>query len=118
MKYFTKSCHVAAVLAALTFLGCNQTPADSAAENSAATEVQAVVDDHSGWWCNPHGVPEGECTRCHANLVAGFKEKGDWCDEHERPDSQCFQCHPELEAKFIARFEAKFGNKPPKPSHP
>ncbi len=74
--------------------------------------------DHSGWWCAEHGVPEEECTRCDARLVANFKAKGDWCDQHERPDSQCFHCHPEHEARFAARYEAKFGEKPPTPTDP
>ncbi len=74
--------------------------------------------DHSGWWRPEHGVPEGECTRCDSSLIADFKEKEDWCDDHERPDSQCFHCHPELETKFAARYKAKFGEQPPKPSDP
>lgn len=73
-------------------------------------------DDHSGWWCVEHGVPEEECALCQTKLVAEFKEKGDWCDEHDRPDSQCFTCHPENFEKFAARYEAKFGEQPPKPT--
>ena len=49
-------------------------------------------------------------------LVADFKAKGDWCEKHNRPDSQCFVCHPEKEAEFAALYEAKMGEKPPKPS--
>jgi cobalt-zinc-cadmium efflux system membrane fusion protein len=81
-------------------------------------DTHSVASDHSGWWCAEHGVPEEECTRCDASLVAGFKAKGDWCDQHERPDSQCFHCHPEHEARFAARYEAKFGKKPPAPTDP
>ena len=44
------------------------------------------------------------------------KKRGDWCEKHDRADSQCFVCHPELEAKFAARYEAIFGEKPPKPT--
>ena len=72
--------------------------------------------DHSGWWCVEHGVPEGECSRCDASLVAGFKEKGDWCDEHDLPASQCFKCDPKRAEPFIARYEAKYGEKPPAPT--
>ncbi len=72
--------------------------------------------DHSGWWCVEHGVPESECALCDTSLVAGFKEKGDWCDEHNRPQSQCFTCEPELFEKFAARYEAKYGEQPPKPT--
>jgi hypothetical protein len=72
--------------------------------------------DHSGWWCNEHGVPEEECALCDTSLVADFKAKGDWCDEHNRPESQCFTCDPERFNRFAARYEAKFGEKPPTPT--
>ncbi|HUE71752.1 MAG TPA: RND transporter [Pirellulaceae bacterium] len=78
-------------------------------------------DDHSStghthgeWWCGEHGVPEGECGLCSREVAAALKKKGDWCEDHNRPDSQCFVCHPELEAKFAARYEAKYGKAPPK----
>lgn len=71
-------------------------------------------DDHSGWWCPEHGVPEKICAQCDAKLAAEYKKKGDWCAKHNRPDSQCFICHPDLEAKFAAQYEAKYGTKPPK----
>ena len=81
------------------------------------TQVATTAHDHSGWWCNEHGVPEEECARCDIKLVAGFKAKGDWCDEHNRPESpQCFVCNPGKEAEFAARYEAKFGKLPPKVS--
>ncbi len=71
--------------------------------------------DHSGWWCDEHGVPEAECSMCSANVAAEFKKKGDWCEKHDRARSQCFICDPSLEAKFAARYEAKYGKKPPVP---
>jgi hypothetical protein len=70
--------------------------------------------DHSEWWCAEHGVPEEECGQCSAKVAAALRKKGDWCDEHDRPDSQCFVCHPEYEAKFAARYEARYGKAPPK----
>lgn len=103
----------------LATIGCAQsatetkaTAADPSAENTAATED---AHDHSGWWCDEHGVPEAECGLCDAKLAADMQRKGDWCKTHDRPDSQCFLCHPELEATFAARYEAKYGKKPPKP---
>jgi hypothetical protein len=98
------------ILAAGTILsGCGQ----SADQNkSAETKTTAVVDD-GGWWCAEHGVPEEECARCDASLVAKFKEAGDWCEEHNRPESQCFLCSPARFDKFAARYEAKFGARPP-----
>jgi cobalt-zinc-cadmium efflux system membrane fusion protein len=84
----------------------------------AATETAASEENHvhGEWWCSEHGVPEEICAQCDASLVPDFKAKGDWCDEHNRPDSQCFICHPEKEAEFAAQYEAKYGEKPPKPS--
>ena len=109
-------------------LRCGQSgsaPAPSPVEKPASAEAEHDHDDHatskaeggeehSGWWCNEHGVPEGVCARCDSKLAAEFQKKGDWCKEHDRPDSQCFICHPELMAKFAAQYEAKFGKQPPK----
>lgn len=82
-------------------------------KHTASTETGAA--DHSGWWCNEHGVPEEVCALCNSKVAAEFQKKGDWCKEHDRPESQCFKCHPELEAKFAAQYEAKYGKKPPTP---
>lgn len=109
--------------------GCRPGPAPVAdskpAVKSAKTEEhddhdhdhgkKSAAHDHSGWWCDEHGVPEEVCGLCNSKLAAAFQKKGDWCKEHDRPDSQCFICHPELEAKFAAQYEAKYGKKPPKP---
>lgn len=97
-----------AALAGMMFVGCYTKPSTS------KTTPAAVSDDHSGWWCGEHGVPEGECTQCNSKLAADYQKKGDWCQEHNRADSQCFVCHPDFEAKFAARYEAKYGTKPPK----
>ena len=83
-------------------------------EHQAAAKTEGG-HDHSGWWCNEHGVPEGICAQCSSKVAADFQKKGDWCKEHDRPDSQCFKCHPELQAKFAAQYEAKLGKKPPEP---
>ena len=95
----------------------NKAGATSPADSGKGGPVkQTAAHDHSGWWCDEHGVPEEECGQCDAKLAAAFQKKGDWCKEHDRPDSQCFLCHPEKEAEFAARYEAKYGKKPPKPS--
>ncbi|MFV2066433.1 MAG: RND transporter [Pirellulales bacterium] len=100
-------------LAMLALTGCGA--AADKAEAPAGADVQAAsVDDHSGWWCAEHGVPESECSLCSATAAKKFKEKGDWCEEHNRADSQCFICNPERAEKFVALYEAKFGTKPPK----
>lgn len=106
-------------VAGLLLSGCGQSGTEPAQTESRATEaadVQTVAAvDHGGWWCPEHGVPEGACARCNSKLAVEFQQKGDWCEEHGRPESHCFLCHPELEQKFAAQFEAKFGQKPPKP---
>ncbi|MFO0915885.1 MAG: RND transporter [Pirellulales bacterium] len=101
-------------IASAWFAGCNQ----SAQNPDPASEPPKVTDSghiHGEWWCSEHGVPEEICAQCDTKLVADFKAKGDWCKEHDRPDSQCFICHPEKEAEFAAQYEAKYGEKPPKP---
>lgn len=114
--------------------GCGQNPAPSPNSVSARKphhhsaerpvtaagheqeEHRHAAHDHSGWWCDEHGVPEEICGLCNAKIAAEFQRKKDWCKEHDRPASQCFACHPELESRFAAQFEAKYGKKPPKPS--
>jgi cobalt-zinc-cadmium efflux system membrane fusion protein len=125
MSKMKQICHAALFAFALGLAGCGKTPApqtasgpskDAVASSSADAKAHGqAMHDHSAWWCNEHGVPEDECGRCSAKLAAQFQKKGDWCKEHDRPDSQCFICHPEKEALFAAKYEAKFGEKPPQP---
>ena len=107
---------LAALLAvSVTSTACDK--ADKAVTSSpAGTKEASDGHSHEGWWCSEHGVPEEVCALCDTSLVADFKAKGDWCDKHNRPDSQCFVCHPEKEAEFAALYEAKIGEKPPKPT--
>lgn len=102
--------------AAIGLAGCSNS--ETAPEESAESPAAATNVDHShgGWWCVEHGVPEDECALCDKSLVAKFKEDGDWCEEHNRPESQCFICSPARFDKFAARYEAKTGHKPPKPT--
>ena len=104
---------IGATFFALAAVGCRQSEGESGVP--AAEQSNAVVDDHSGWWCPEHGVPEAICAQCNTRLAAEFQKKGDWCTAHQRPESQCFICHQELEAKFAAQYEAKYGKQPPKP---
>ena len=95
-----------------------QAKATPAKDTGKPVEVAKKDDkkgDHSGWWCDEHGIPELECSMCQEKVAKECKAKGDWCKKHDRADSQCFICHPELEAKFAARYEAKLGKKPPVP---
>ncbi len=84
------------------------------ANNEASgNNTNVAVDDHSGWWCNEHGIPEEECSMCSATAVKEFKAKGDWCEEHNRAESQCFKCDPSRAEKYAKLYEAKYGKKPP-----
>jgi len=109
----TKIAGILLLVVGITFIGCAKS-ADQAGP-AATTQVSEAGHDHSGWWCNEHGVPEEVCALCNKKIAADFKAKGDWCAEHDRPESQCFICHPEKEAEFAALYEAKYGEKPPKP---
>jgi hypothetical protein len=111
----------------------NTTPTSEKSLTAADDHADGVAHDHEGhdhashghgeegrshdaWWCNEHGVPEGVCALCNSKIAADFQRNGDWCEDHDRPDSQCFVCHPELEGRFAAQYEAKYGEKPPKPA--
>ena len=106
-----------ALLGMLFVAGCGNATKSEVAESKSTAKTETADSEeagkHDGWWCAEHGVPEGECSRCDASLIAGFKEKGGWCKEHGLPESQCFKCDPKRAEKFIARYEAKFGKKPP-----
>src|SRR5262245_23770918 len=100
--------------------GCNDAGGPSKKQSQANAVASETIEgkkahDHSGWWCDEHGVPESECSMCSAKVAKACKAKGDWCDKHDRALSQCFICDPSLEAKYAARYEAKFGKKPPVP---
>ncbi len=64
--------------------------------SQSGSDSQTGVRPYSGTACSYHGVPDSLCTRCHPELAAGFKQRGDWCAEHSLPESQCYLCNPEL----------------------
>lgn len=112
----------AVALGLLVVTGCGQMETDTESVSGTTEVTREHTDDghdhdggHNlhGYWCVEHGVPEEVCALCDTRLAADFQKKGDWCEEHNRPDSQCFDCNPEAEQKFIAQYEAKFGEKPP-----
>lgn len=117
---------ISLVLSVTLICGCGQTgsaPALVETQTSAHEDhghpqhtatTMTAGHDHSEWWCNEHGVPEEVCALCNSKVAAEFQKKSDWCAEHDRPDSQCFLCHPELEAKYSAKYEARYGKQPPK----
>jgi hypothetical protein len=81
-----------------------------AVKNDKGTEAR-----HEGWWCEEHGIPEEECSRCSKKVADAFKAKGDWCDKHNRARSQCFLCDPKLQEQFAARYRAMSKGKEPPP---
>src|SRR5437588_2922390 len=96
--------------AALIAGGCGKTEnkgdqSKEGPEKDKPTQVaEKKKDDHSGWWCEEHGIPEELCSMCGAKVAADFKKKGDWCEEHDRAKSQCFKCDPKLKEKFAAQY--------------
>jgi hypothetical protein len=106
LRTIAASSFVASAL--LLVAGCGQTDSDDGATSGQSDQTS---DDHSGWWCAAHGVPEEECSMCGA--AEKYKAKGDWCEEHNRAESQCFICNPDRAEKYVALYEAKFGTKPP-----
>lgn len=115
MTLIKRECGVFGLLAALALAaGCG--PAESTgrrADNGPKPGQQK--DDHSGWWCPEHGIPEHECSLClpEDEVKKLFKDKGDWCALHDRAKSQCFKCDPTLKERFAAKHRARFGEEPP-----
>lgn len=105
----------AVVLAAVGCSGDNQpgTAKDKSTKGTATVAQEKKANDHSGWWCDEHGIPEAECTMCSKKVAREFKAKGDWCDQHDRAKSQCFICDPKLKEKYAAVYRAKLGKEPP-----
>lgn len=92
------------MLFAFILLACGS-PADAPVVAAPAATTQAAPAAHAPVgvtpgshedWCPEHAVPESQCSRCNADLVAAFKATGDWCEEHALPESQCLQCNPDL----------------------
>jgi hypothetical protein len=97
---------------ALIAVGCGQTE-NKGAQAKHKGGPAAKPGDHSGWWCDEHGVPEEVCSICSAKAAAEFKKKGDWCEKHDRALSQCFICNPQAQEKYTALYRAKLGKEPP-----
>jgi len=93
--------------------GKGSTAPEVVKSQSVPSKADKVVDDHSGWWCPEHGIPEEECSMCSDKVAKEAKAKGDWCEKHERAMSQCFICKPERREFYAAKHRAKFGKAPP-----
>lgn len=104
--------------------GCGQAGNTGDQSKGDGKEKPAVADakggkkdhDHSGWWCDEHGIPEHECSMCSGKVFKEMKAKGDICEKHpDRAKSQCFICDPSLKEKYAAKYRAKYGKEPPEP---
>jgi hypothetical protein len=100
--------------AVLVLAGCGQ-DAPKSDQKEPEKKAEKKNDDHSGWWCDEHGIPEGECSMCSAKVAKACKAKGDWCEKHDRAKSQCFICDPSLKEKYAAKYRAEYGKEPPEP---
>ncbi len=87
----------------VTLAACSKD--DTTKQTPAAEQASTARDEHAPTgvvpgshedWCGEHAVPESQCARCNAELIAAFKATGDWCEEHGVPESQCLECNPEL----------------------
>jgi hypothetical protein len=94
--------------------GCGGPAANSGGKQSEKTLPVKKVDDHSGWWCDEHGIPEHECSMCSSKVFKKCEAAGDICAKHpDRAKSQCFICDPTLKEKFAVRYREKYGKEPP-----
>lgn len=113
----TKLMTSAALLAGLLAVaGCEPAAHTTSSGTTAKSDPTAAAKaghDHSGWWCDEHGVPEDECSMCSSKVAKAAKAKGDWCDKHDRAKSICFICDPSLKDKYAAKYRAKFDKDPP-----
>ncbi len=107
----------AALLAGLfAVAGCGPKTAESTGgDKKVANGGVSKELDHSGWWCNEHGVPEENCSMCSSAVFKKLKPD-EICPKHpDRAKAQCFICNPELWEKSKASYVAKFGTEPPEP---
>jgi nitrous oxide reductase accessory protein NosL len=102
-------------LAGILIAGCGKPQADVGKTDGQQAAKPGKTDDHSGWWCDEHGIPEHECSMCSPKVAAQKKKENDWCTKHNRADSQCFICHPEYKETYARLYRAKYGKEPPKP---
>lgn len=85
-----------AAIVALTIAAPIAYAAGAPAPDSPKHGAEGVKQGSHEDWCDEHGVPESQCTRCNPKLVPAFKATGDWCSEHGLPESQCLICNPDL----------------------
>lgn len=100
------SCMWVVAAVALIGAGCGGQGTESRTNEAATTQAASppsgeghaagVVPGSYEDWCEEHGVPESQCTRCDASLIPAFQAANDWCGEHGLPMSQCTIHDPNL----------------------
>ena len=99
-----------AALGALLVVGCgsrggSETPSSTSGTETPSPPAPPTGEGHAGAgvvpgshedWCEEHGVPESQCTRCDPSLIPAFQASGDWDAEHGLPMSQCTIHDPNL----------------------
>jgi hypothetical protein len=75
-------------------------------------EGDKKAQDHSGWWCEEHGIPEHLCKMCDEKL----KTAADVTCEHDLVKSQCFRCNPQKREHYARMYRAKYEGKDPPPA--
>lgn len=89
--------------------------ADTSSTVKAPAKVEPKEHDHSGWWCDEHGVVEAECSMCQGDVFKKLKPD-EICKVHpDRAKAQCFICNPDLREKHAAVYRAKYDKDPPEP---
>lgn len=123
-RFLSRGAPPLALFAALAILagGCGQAAPtggdakapgkDKSVAKNDGDKQAADKAEHSGWWCDEHGLPEGVCDLCSKKYREAEKAKENWC-EHNRVKSSCFKCNPGLKEKYVAEYKAKFGKEPP-----
>ena len=111
-RFLTRGGPALALFAAIALVagGCDKPAGTGAAK--APEKATPAEHDHSGWWCDEHGLPEEVCDLCSRKFREAEKAKGNWC-EHSRVKSSCFKCNPGLREKYAAEHAAKLGKAPP-----
>lgn len=70
-------------------------PATPPTGEGHAVVAEVVPGSHEDW-CDEHGVPETQCTRCDPSLIPAFQAANDWDAEHGLPMSHCTIHNPNL----------------------
>ena len=96
-------------------VGCEKPAPTDNVKPKTVVKGETEAHDHSGWWCEEHGVKEDECSICSKAVFKKLKPD-EICPNHpDRAKAQCFICDPDLWEKSKAVYKAKYGVEPPAP---